>query len=202
MQAENIGRFVQGRREIAAVLTRNLFTNEFITLIRAVLFAWTLKTLYPDPNMTLLNDDAPAFQPAAAQRACAQIAAVVSDLGRLEGIVNDAAAELLASFTDIQHSIAGIDPRWVTTPAFGAINRAITAMQFHDLATQLVNGARQRLNATADGLGGDGETPAELKNDGDMPKSGSTESIPVVTHGFPHQPVQQHDVGVGSVELF
>lgn len=90
----------------------------------------------------------------------------------------------------------------MATPAFGAINRAITAMQFHDLATQLVNGARQRLNATANGLGGDGETPAELKNDGDMPKSGSTQLIARIMHDFPHQPVQQHDVGVGSVELF
>lgn len=152
--------------------------------------------------MTLLADDEPAFHPAAAQRARTQIAAVVADLGRLEGIVNDAVAELLASFSDIQHTISALDPKWVATPAFGAINRAITAMRFHDLATQLVNGARRRLNATANGFGGEGETPVELKNDGDMPKSGSTESIPVMSHGFPHQPVQKHDVGVGSVELF
>ena len=152
--------------------------------------------------MTFIADDASHFPHAAAQHARVQINAVVSDLARLEGIVNHAAHELLASFADIQQCISGLDPQWVATPAFGAVNRAITAMQFHDLATQLVSGARQRLNATACGLAVDGPWANAFKNADDLPNSEYTEARLNHALAFPKQTVQQHDVGSGSIDLF
>lgn len=154
----------------------------------------------------------------------AQIDAVVSDLGRLETIVDDAAAQLLSSFGDIQRSFTALDPQWMSSPAFSAVGRAVTALQFHDMATQLVAGAKARLRVAADGLlldaidmGHDGYT-LPLKNLTEMPKpngvanerrSGdgdlfvpAVEASTVDANAFPKQPVQQDNVSAGSIDLF
>ncbi len=152
--------------------------------------------------MTVLSQDKSYFPDAPVLSARAQIDAVVSDLARLEGIVNDAVFELLASFSDIQQIIAKLDPTGAVMPACGAINRAITAMQFHDLAMQLVAGAKSRLVATASVLGDEGALPNEFKYGGQMPiNEGETEKSGAA-RSFPKQIVQQHDVSSGSVDLF
>lgn len=136
----------------------------------------------------------PAIQSSALPLVRVQIDAVVADLGRLETIVDDAAAQLLTSFGDLQTSITAMDPNWMASPAFGAIGKAITAMQFHDLAIQLVGGAKARLKVAADGI----DPSGPLKTSAILPIAASD----ALESDFPKQPVQQANVDSGSIDLF
>ncbi len=113
--------------------------------------------------MTANFADSPLTQHQLARQAHMQISAVVTDLGRLEGVVDHAAEELLASFTDFRLFMDDLNPAWVDTPAFGAMNRAVTAIQFHDIAVKLVSAAKQQLNETACGLDVEHVSPDALK---------------------------------------
>jgi hypothetical protein len=123
-----------------------------------------------------------------------QINAVMADLERLESIVDDAAATLLTSFGDLQGSITALDPNWMHSPTFVAVGRAITAMQFHDLAIQLVGGVKAQLRIASASL----DQENAFKTSPEMPLS----TVDGVAHIFAKQPVQQENIDSGSIDLF
>ncbi len=112
-----------------------------------------------------------------------QLRIAQSEIGRMKGIIDNAAAELLTSFGEIQSAVVqGAVVRGNNADA--AIARAMTALQFQDMVGQLMSGLSQRIGAATDVL--DGATGADVS---------------AAAH-FPRQVVLQHDVAAGDVELF
>lgn len=81
----------------------------------------------------------------------AQLNEAESDMRRLETLITQTANTLYASFQTIEQ-------RWKDRPADGGglvdeeVGRAVTALQFHDLATQLLGHARRRIAVAEEGL--------------------------------------------------
>lgn len=126
-----------------------------------------------DANASTWPDARPAACPrcfaADADRTLrAEIGAARADLARLDALLAEAAATLVESFGDVAALCAG-------RGEFAApLERAATALQFQDLASQLIAHTRQRLAGCA------GAAPAAR----------------------PRQPVRQNDLDEGSIELF
>ncbi len=86
-----------------------------------------------------------------AQACHAQLGEADLDMVRLEALISQAAATLLDSFQAIER-------RWRAIPVEGMsavdedVNRAVSALQFHDLATQLLAHARKRIAVANEGL--------------------------------------------------
>ncbi len=112
-----------------------------------------------------------------------QLRIAQSEIGRMKGIIDTAAAELLTSFGEIQSAVIHGDVAGGNS-ADAALARAMTALQFQDMVGQLMSGLSQRIGAASDVLDG-AATPDAL---------GSTE--------FPRQVVLQHDIVAGDIELF
>ncbi len=110
------------------------------------------------------------------------LTSVSEDLGRLDQILADAIGQLLISFSEIQTMAAQNRTRDIERAA----QEAVTALQFQDMASQLIAHCRKKL---AD------------------PESGSSESFSA-THFTSTQilrhigPVSQSQFGEGSIELF
>jgi hypothetical protein len=129
-----------------------------------------------------------------------QLLAASTDMERLTGLLDDAAGQLLNEFGAAQghltRATAGLaDPRQreaseqVLIDALrGHLGTAVTALQFHDMATQLIHHSVKRVRAVADYLGGQV-----------MPEDGSGAAVEFVTRACP---VAQRGVDAGSVELF
>lgn len=110
----------------------------------------------------------------------AQTLQVVADLLRVERIVADAARELLESFGEAERCLRGA-PGPVPSP----LARAVAALQFEDMASQLLRSARVRLEVAAlsGGLA-------------DFPEAGAS------SLARPLPAVEQDSVACGTVELF
>jgi len=119
----------------------------------------------------------------------AQLDEADRDMVRLETLISQASDTLMESFRHIEE-------RWRTAPEEGpaavneAVNRAVSALQFQDLATQLVGHARKRIAVADQGLkklvvlpsvgaGADWGTPPQLA-----------------------APVGHANLDIGTVELF
>jgi hypothetical protein len=98
----------------------------------------------------------------------AEIGAAQADLERLDALLADAAATLVESFGAVAAFSEGQSVYAIP------LQRAATALQFQDLASQLIAHTRGRLSACVRG------TPAYNLS----------------------QPVRQHDLDEGSIELF
>jgi hypothetical protein len=129
------------------------------------------------------------------------------DLARLSALLNEAFAELLASFSAIQAAAqngsgnAAIDQHTM---------RAVTALQCEDMASQLITFTQKRLES-ARGV---------LKNLPEMPQTALTDAVwaaglaacsdlPAATRGGSHRggshasaPVRQDGMGAGDIDLF
>lgn len=119
---------------------------------------------------------------AAAARECAAIA---RDLERLYALISDGGDRLLTSFNMISAAaprLAG-DPR-VQAQMNAAVGNAVTALQFQDMSSQLIQHAKSRLAVL-------GECLAKLDAEAD-PLLASTRM----------QPVRQTGLGAGSIDLF
>lgn len=119
---------------------------------------------------------------------------VMHDLNRLEGLLDHATANLLARFGEAHASLtdALVGERAELAALRGALRGAVTELQFHDMATQLLSHSGKVLQACAFRLAaevvgtGDGEEPAPLAD---------------MTPARPN-PVTQSEMAAGSVELF
>lgn len=129
-----------------------------------------------------------------------QLLAASTDMERLTGLLDDAAGQLLSEFGAAQGHLERAQSAAPETPAADAarqqlvyalrehLGTAVTALQFHDLATQLINHSVKRVRAVADFLGGQV-----------MPEEGNPLPVEFVTRACP---VAQREMDAGSVELF
>ena len=114
-----------------------------------------------------------------------QLRIAQSEIGRMKGIIDAAATELLSSFGEIQGVFRAVDHgRFETADA--ALSRALTALQFQDMVGQLMTGLSERIGTATHVL------------DHASSQGSFTDQI----HTFPRQVVLQHDVASGDVELF
>lgn len=122
-----------------------------------------------------------------------------NDLERLQRLLDDASQALLSHFTNaathIEAALAQIEVAQgaSTSSIHGArttIGGAITALQFQDMATQLIAHTTQRLRSCADRLA--------------QQAMGDDEGERALITPAPHapNPVTQDEMDAGSVELF
>lgn len=120
------------------------------------------------------------------------------DLERLQALLADACDELMGGFHGAAICIreftdggqAGAQALEVFGPVTQHLGAAITALQFQDMASQLIEHTRSRLRNCADRLafetmGGDDDGPAVMEDAPSRPN-----------------PVTQDEMDAGSVELF
>jgi len=120
-----------------------------------------------------------------------------NDLERLQRLLDDASTALIGHFAGAtRHLDAVFDAsQAANAPALqnlrATLGSAVTALQFQDLATQLINHTSQRLRSCVDRLGRD-----VFAGDGDD-DPGLLEEAPLRPN-----PVTQDEMDAGSVELF
>lgn len=105
---------------------------------------------------------------------------VSEDLGRLDGMLSDAIARLIGTFNQIQQLASDGDSPEIVLATFDAIG----AMQFQDMASQLIAHCRQRLDSAEDD---------------------PTATIPFIATHFTqlsYGSVDQSDMSSGSIDLF
>ena len=118
---------------------------------------------------------------------------VMRDLHRLEGLLNHATSNLLERFSEANGLLSGTGAvdRNELEAARHALRSAVTELQFHDMATQLIAHTSQRLRSCADQIARDA-----LGSD-DPDGDAVVESVPLKPN-----PVTQDEMDAGSVELF
>lgn len=124
---------------------------------------------------------------------------VANDLDRLGSLLGDACGTLSAGFCAASQQLR--EMRSASTPAQTAADKAIehladavTALQFQDMASQLIAHTRQRLRHCSDRLARDAfADDADDDEDGDA----MVEPAPLRPN-----PVVQDEMDAGSVELF
>jgi hypothetical protein len=114
-----------------------------------------------------------------------------NDLDRLQTLLAHACEELLAGFHHASRHIRDTGPGdGASDEALARLGGAITALQFEDMATQLIAHTRRRLRSCADRIAreavGDDEDGAAV-----------VEEAPLRPN-----PVTQDEMDAGSVELF
>ncbi|QNN57240.1 hypothetical protein H9K76_22740 [Diaphorobacter ruginosibacter] len=117
---------------------------------------------------------------------------VMHDLHRLEGLLGDATDNLLQRFGEA-NGLLGDDLVMHSERlerARAALRSAVTELQFHDMATQLITHTTQVVRSCAFQLG------AEAMGQGDEPAA-----EPDAAPARPN-PVTQSEMAAGSIELF
>ena len=120
-----------------------------------------------------------------------QLLEAATDLDRLGGLLEDAAAQLMARFAGANSELAvlGQGPA-VQERLRLEISGAMTALQFQDMASQLINHTNTRLRSCADRLAAEA--------------MGEDEDGEAVVEAAPLRPnpVTQDEMDAGSIELF
>jgi hypothetical protein len=125
--------------------------------------------------------------------------AATMDLERLQGLLDDASATLMGHFYGATQHLNGLARAAAGTPALDTralhealqtLSGAVTALQFQDMASQLIVHTRTRLRSCADQLARD--------------VMGDDEDGMAVVSAPPLRPnpVTQDEMDAGSVELF
>lgn len=119
--------------------------------------------------------------------------AAINDLQRLQGLLTDACDTLMERFVDatvqlraLQAVVQGEQVDRLVADFGGSV----TSLQFHDMATQLIEHSRRRLRNCIDRIGVDAFPADDLDE-------GLVESAPINAN-----PVTQAEMDAGSVELF
>jgi len=114
-----------------------------------------------------------------------------NDLQRLQTLLTDACDTLASSFLSANADIEGLASSLDNLQQVRAhLARAITALQFQDMAAQLIAHTNQRLRNCADRLAADAFA-------GDEDGAAVVEAAPLRPN-----PVTQDEMDAGSVELF
>ena len=123
-----------------------------------------------------------------------------NDLDRLQRLLADAATTLLQHFHGLSQQIAQLhqqrDGGLIVDPvafehALRSLSRAVVALQFQDMASQLISHTDRRLRSCADRLARD------AMPDDDDDGEGRTMPVPLRP-----TPVTQDELDAGSIELF
>lgn len=119
---------------------------------------------------------------------------VMRDLHRLEGLLNHATSNLLQRFNEANVLLAGdsTDGDQGIDAARTALRSAVTELQFHDMATQLIVHTTQVLQGCAFRLAS--ETMGREEDELEMPV------VPIQPER--PNPVTQSEMDAGSIELF
>ena len=116
------------------------------------------------------------------------------DLERLQTLLSDACNALMASFHGASEELQGLKTISVSQAAMDTAQRhlfaAVTALQFQDMASQLINHTHKRLRSCVDRLAREA-----FANDEDG--EAAPEEAPLRPN-----PVTQAEMDVGSIELF
>ena len=139
-----------------------------------------------DPLNLVLHAQAGGLPLAAAANLQDQLMVAGNDLDRLLRLLNDANTALLLQFTQTRAHLQSGD----TTQAAQTMADAITALQFQDLASQLITHVSKRLRHCADRI-----APDTLADDEDG--MAAVEAGPQRPN-----PITQDELVAGSVELF
>lgn len=122
---------------------------------------------------------------------------VGNDLDRLQRLLADACATLLASFQDAHAALSAADAgdapfaaQSAVAAALNCLGNAVVALQFQDMASQLIEHSQRRLRSCADQIAHEA-----MPDDDDGPAA--VEEAP----RHPN-PVTQDEMDAGSVELF
>lgn len=120
---------------------------------------------------------------------------VMRDLHRLEGLLNHATSNLLERFSEANGLLSGTGAfdRDEVDAARLALRSAVTELQFHDMATQLIWHTTQVLQGCAFRLAS--ETMGQ--EDGEDPTAPAQSMMPERPN-----PVTQSEMDAGSVDLF
>ena len=118
----------------------------------------------------------------------------MTDLKRLEGLLDHATGNLLERFSTANHALGNLAAQKDTDDLLNirhSLHQAVTELQFHDMATQLIVHTGKVLQGCAYNL-------AEQAMEPDEDEVGT-----VVTH-MPQRPnpVTQGEMDAGSIELF
>jgi hypothetical protein len=147
-------------------------------------------------TLSPLHDE--PLDPAAAIELQDDLITACNDLDRLQRLLCGACIDLSAGFHAASDLIAqwrdgDADPRLVLAQVDEQLARTITALQFEDLATQLITHTRSRLRHGADNLA------VEAMGDEDEDEDGAA-----FVQQAPRRPnpVTQDEMDAGSVELF
>ncbi|GAB1385651.1 hypothetical protein MASR1M59_07990 [Melaminivora sp.] len=118
---------------------------------------------------------------------------VMHDLQRLEGLLNHATDNLLARFGEATTALSDsvVEGSAELQALRDALRDAVTELQFHDMATQLIAHSGRVLQGCAFRLA------SETMGDADGESAADVEVMP----GRPN-PVTQSEMQAGSVELF
>jgi molecular chaperone DnaK (HSP70) len=111
-----------------------------------------------------------------------------TELERLQRLLIDAVTQLSAHFSNAVNSQIDLPPSQERDALLTDMRRAMTALQFEDMASQLITHSRRRLSSVAECLG-------------NLALSGDEEGREVEWVVRPC-PVAQRVVDAGSVELF
>ncbi len=121
-----------------------------------------------------------------------QLLTAATDLDRLGGLLDHAAERLMGSFLSARDRLAAPDPGSASADSLAGLRRdldeAITAMQFPDMAGQVITHAVRRIQGVADALAAEVGEPGE------------DAAPPVLIQRS--CPVAQREMDAGSVELF
>ncbi len=144
-----------------------------------------------------MNDDIPLHGTGAQRLPLAAAAAlqddlmtVCNDLERLLSLLEHASDALLVSFHAADREAGAIDASPARERLRGHLGRAVTALQFQDMASQLVAHSQHRLRHCADRLARDA-----------MADDDDGEALVADAPPRPN-PVTQDEMDAGSVELF
>lgn len=141
----------------------------------------TLSTAAPSAHLA-----ATGAAPFRAAELRAELAAAGADLDRLQALLADACGALLASFEAAQAQLGAASPAAAIAGARHELASAVVALQFEDIASQLIAHAQRRLRGCAERLA-------------------STQAAEGDTAGGPphrSSPVGQRAMDAGAVELF
>ncbi len=115
----------------------------------------------------------------------------MNDLKRLEGLLDDATGNLLDRFNTAMQALEGLpeDPRFNTIRE--ALQLAVTELQFHDMASQLLVHTGKVLQGCAYNMAEQAMEPEE-------------DEVGVVVTYMPQRPnpVTQSEMDAGSIDLF
>jgi len=117
----------------------------------------------------------------------------MTDLQRLEGLLDHATSNLLERFGSANRTLGQIDGAQATelAPVREALHQAVTELQFHDMATQVLAHTGKVLKGCAWRLAEQAMAPDE-----------DEEPAPLDPMPERPSPVTQGEMDAGSVELF
>jgi hypothetical protein len=117
------------------------------------------------------------------------------DLGRLDSLLQHASDNLMAKFDSVIQSLGAMGNRESidVRPVREDLCTAVTELQFHDMASQLILHTTRTLRHCADRLA------AESMRD---PDEDPADAVPVLALPDRPNPVTQSEMDGGSIELF